>query len=163
MDPRSHGYPLATLERLRREIRERREQELAKTLQALAAAEQELERRRETRRGAERRLEQERARLVQVPASIAGELQRGRRYLERLGALLEARRAGCREAEAELARRAELRARAQAELARAQAELEALEKHHQGWDQVRRKLEERRAEQELEDLTAARHDPRRGG
>jgi len=80
-------------------------------------------------------------------------LQRVREEGEALGRQVE------RAKEASEASAAE-RERAREALAQARAEREALLEHHSRWLETKRRAQEARAEEEIEDLVAARHRPR---
>lgn len=150
-------YPLDALLRLREQIRDGRAQLLAGAVAALERAEAALElagRRVEAARGA---LALAREELVAAGVRSAGELRRRELYVERLERELAASREA--EATAELARDEAQRAReaAREQLARAEADLKLVEGNREAWDAARRARARRRAEEELEEIAAARY------
>jgi hypothetical protein len=148
-------YPLQALRRLREEITHGRELELAALVSRHAAALEAL-------RLAEARVAQciseltvARAGLAEFKPRLAGEWQVGERFVERRSAALAAARVERGHAHARLTEEDAALAAGQARLRQAEAELETVERNHLAWDRTRRREEQRRAEQELEDVLAA--------
>jgi chromosome segregation ATPase len=156
------SYPLQALLRLRQRIRDHRQQALAEAIQRLQqaeTAEQQAQQRLDTQRD---RLQTEQQRLADSGQRQAAELQVQERYLQRLERELEHLLDHWDAARQRLQEMQRVYLGAQQALAQAQAELEAIERNRESWDQARRSDETRRAEQELEDVMAARM-ARKGG
>ena len=144
---------LLTLKRVRGEVKKGRELELGQAAESLRQAESALAQADERCQARRQRLEQ--AREAAAP-QLARDLQRAQSWQARLEselAELEATRVAALEV---LQQRRGLLGAAQQALARASAELEVVEQAWEAWDQARRAVEQRRAEEELADLVAAR-------
>jgi hypothetical protein len=151
-------YPLEAVRALRVEERVARERELAdavRELEAAGVARARAEEALAAQRTATSRVREEELARDRLGRSVAetlraGEWLRGRRVEERtLAARLEQARARERTAETSLGA-------ARERLAAARAEEEAIERHHRGWLDARRRSEQAREEEEADEHAGRR-------
>jgi hypothetical protein len=157
---RQARYPLEALLRLRRELCRQQELALAEATRALELGEERLLRAQEQLAGKRGELDEAREKTASLAPRAAGQVQQQMRFVDRLALEAEQLAAAVRQAEVELEQRRQEREGARQALADAQAELELVERNHEAWTEARRQQELARAEQELEDLVAARHGTR---
>lgn len=150
------AYPLQTLLRLRQEIRDQSRQILAEAVQRLQQAESAQHLAQKRLWSGRDRLSNERELLAGGGARRAQAFQLHQQFLERLQREVEHLEGLVHAASTELEACQQAHAEAQLALAGAQTELEVIEHNRESWDQARRADEVRRAEQELEDVVAAR-------
>jgi DNA repair exonuclease SbcCD ATPase subunit len=157
---RQARYPLEALLRLRRELCRQQELALAEATRALELGEERLLRAQEQLDGKRVELDEARGQIASLAPRSAARVHQQTRFVDRLVSETEQLAGAVRQAEAEIEQRRRAREGARQALADAQAELELVERNHEAWTEARRQQELARAEQELEDLVAARHGTR---